>query len=764
MVFLSLQMAREVAHEVVLKLGEVGQFQFHDLNSEVSAFQRDFVQEVRRCEEMDRKLRFILEEMRKAGVTPVASGPVTGETMFSLEKKIDDIFNDVSELNEQYLRLIDKRNKSKEHLEIVSRGYGSAAGQGVFVLAGVIPVERLPILEQMVYRLSRGNSVMRSDCIETPFYSTVHNTAVYKAAFAIYFSAQRLKERLAKVCHANGAPLYAYPDSAEKVNGLMIALQADVEGVSSTLQRAAAHQRQLLLSVASVITEWRRGVLTERAVFSTMNYLRFSQATVNAIGWAPVCAFDDICAAIREAEETGGAQVATIIEEKRTAEAPPTYFRTNKITSCFQGIVDSYGMARYKEVNPGVFTIVTFPYLFGVMYGDIGHGMILTMIAAFLIYKEKSFQSQALNEIFGMIFGGRYLLLFMGLFAVYMGILYNDMFGFSVELFRSGYQWPPLPPEGPAGVVHPTSPNGKPSVKPVSPVIFGIDSAWAETDNKLEFYNSIKMKCAVIIGVVQMLVGVVLSYYNYRYFKEPAKIKFRFIPEIVFLCCTFGYMCFLIILKWCTTWENTHDAPSLLETMTNFFLAPGSVTLPLYSGQAVAQVFLLLISAACVPVMLVAIPYLEKKEHDEKVRLRAVMPPEVDEYGIEINEEDDFEFGEIVIHQVIHTIEYVLGCVSNTASYLRLWALSLAHSQLSEVFWSFAFLLTVQLDGGSGVFVFIGFAIWMGATLGVLLGMESLSAFLHALRLHWVEFNNKFYAADGKEFLPFDLAAILKEA
>ena len=87
---------------------------------------------------------------------------------------------------------------------------------------------------------------------------------------------------------------------------------------------------------------------------------------------------------------------------------------------------------------------------------------------------------------------------------------------------------------------------------------------------------------------------------------------------------------------------------------------------------------------------------------------------------------------------MIETIEFVLGSISNTASYLRLWALSLAHGQLAKVF--FEKTIGAGVAGGSIIMVVIGWPLFVAITFGVLMCMDQMECFLHALRLQWVEF------------------------
>ena len=119
---------------------------------------------------------------------------------------------------------------------------------------------------------------------------------------------------------------------------------------------------------------------------------------------------------------------------------------------------------------------------------------------------------------------------------------------------------------------------------------------------------------------------------------------------------------------------------------------------------------------------------------------------------------------------MIETIEFVLGTVSNTASYLRLWALSLAHSQLAGVFLENGLVLAWKSKGepytsGTQV-VILSFLFWfafMSATFGILMCMDVLECFLHTLRLHWVEFQNKFYKGGGYLYVPFSFIAVFEK-
>jgi len=444
----------------------------------------------------------------------------------------------------------------------------------------------------------------------------------------------------------------------------------------------------------------------------------------------------------------------------------PTYFIINEFNSSFQEIVFTYGVPRYKEANPGLFTIITFPFLFGVMFGDIGHGSLLLLLSIYICFKKDYLYYS--NSILKDLIKFRYFLLIMGIFSLFCGIIYNDFMGIPLSFFNSCFEKDILDIN-----------NKKTIQKPGCVYPLGVDPKWAVAQNELTFINSFKMKISVIIGVLQMFLGLILRGLNNIYFKDQISFYFEFIPYMIFFVFLFGYMILLIYIKWLTNYSlNTSQAPSIITILMNLALKLGSVDgKPVWGTLELEQFInkiLFLVSILCIPVMLMVKPWIKIYNQRQKEKMEEENPENNNimelinnnykelflDYIKEQQNNNEFSM-DIIVHQIIETIEFVLGCVSNTASYLRLWALSLAHSQLSKVFFEKSILGVAS--GTNFVFVIFGYFIFANITVGVLMGMDLLEAFLHTLRLHWVEFQNKFYYADGILFEPFSFQKIFED-
>lgn len=865
MEYISLIVNEDAAHDCLADLGRLSVVQFTDLNPDLTPFQRRYVSYVKRCDELERKLRYFANECDKFNLELMPAGDIdtfinspsptgkeqTGAQLLeSLEVELEGYESQLKELNDYSEKLTTEYNEKVELQEVLEKArkffmtdaprlaiselsanrFGQnqdGRNEGLLdadvgrdldmrfsSITGVVATDEKARFERMIFRATRGNCFVRFAPIKQAITDPHTGDVVEKSVFIVFYKSVSIENKLKKICDAFMAHRYSLPDmdDAPAIDRMLTENAQELVDSRTVLLKNQDTRYRLCQVLAQQTERWTWIVVKEKAIYHSLNMFKSDVAgMLRGEGWVIAEHLEEAKMCVARAHANMDLGSSALVEQvPKPWPTPPTHFTTNKFTYGYQEFVNTYGIPRYREANPALFTAATFPFLFGVMYGDIGHGLFLFCAGLYLLWNEKANDNAKLGEMTAGLHTGRYMIAMMGFFAVYAGFIYNDMFSLGLNLFGSRWQFANNPAQE-GDVATMTSDYGNPAA--VYP--FGLDPVWHVASNELLFFNSFKMKLSVILGIIQMFGGTMLKGANAIFFGERYDFLFEFLPMVAFACSLFVYMVVLIFMKWSINWnsrmlsatcisqddgiwgssaydgqwvkcDNYYDGgsctpwgyscqggedtatlcpldyggsgdgcqpPNLITTLISIALSPGVVDEPLYKGQAQVQNLLLAIAGISVPILLLAKPYMISKQHE-------VVHHSHDEEG-HGDHEEEHGFGEILIHQAIETIEFVLGMVSNTASYLRLWALSLAHSELATVFWDKAMLSTLNMNF---VATFFGFGVFAGTTFGVLLMMDVLECFLHALRLHWVEFQNKFFKADGVRFAPYSFKQVITDA
>ncbi len=322
-------------------------------------------------------------------------------------------------------------------------------------------------------------------------------------------------------------------------------------------------------------------------------------------------------------------------KEEHSSPQVPVIFKYPKFFKLFESITNLYGTPSYTEINPTPIMAITFPVFFGLMFGDLGHGLMLTALG-FIFYRYTKSMSKI--GIFLMICG------IAG--AIVGAALYGEAFGKHI----------------------------------------GYHTVFSPGEDLMSLF-----KFSLYIGVAQISLGLALLIINNIIQKKRADAFLVNMPKLL-LYLLFMYVVFHFGLN-----------------LNLWFAGPIFYIL----GPAIF--------------MLIAKPTWALIKHGRKEFLSV--------------------FGEMGFD----VFDTMIRFVSNTVSYLRIFAMVMAHVQLTAVFYS---LGTIAGEGALGV-AFSAVMAALGNVFVVLL--EGVLVLAQDLRLHFYEWFSKFYEDGGVKFSPFKL-------
>ena len=222
--------------------------------------------------------------------------------------------------------------------------------------------------------------------------------------------------------------------------------EEDQQALSQALQQLFSKYGEKLLSLFSSLDAIRKIEEAKVKMGKTRSVVVFE-------GWVPRERLSAVVEAIESATQGYCAcaelEVARFLKhvhhsssgehEEEVVVQPPTLLRNPKLAWVFEKLTTSFGVPNYYELDPSSIMLVTFPIIFGMMFGDVIHGLILLLGGLYLLHLKR--RGVRVGELFGYFVEGSPLIIMCGLSGMVFGFLYGEYLGFSHEEIK----WLPGP-------------------------------------------------------------------------------------------------------------------------------------------------------------------------------------------------------------------------------------------------------------------------------------------------------------------------------
>ncbi|BFH74456.1 V-type ATP synthase subunit I [Sulfurisphaera javensis] len=383
-------------------------------------------------------------------------------------------------------------------------------------------------------------------------------------------------------------------------------------------------------------------------------------------------------------------------------EEPPTYVKLPKSIAPLESVIEFYGTPSYWEISPTVFLIITFPFLFGLMFPDFGNALILLLFSIWFYNYGKKRGSENTIKL-------SLVLVYSSIVAMVTGLLAREFFG---PLPVGGLRELLNNPSAPVGPLYYIWPIPESVYQQISDIIPTGANAIINTILLSLLLGSVLLFVSTLLGVIN---AIKKKDKEYLLLDRLPLFIIYIVPLIVF---TYGF----------TNISNYQGQEATLLGGISYFLFHSGSPAPL-NVQILADILVVWVEIGLIYNWAAKAYLLKKHEHAS--------------------------IGSAIVFGFIEGgFEAALLLLSNTISFIRVLVFAIAHYYILYAFSYMAYLAAGNPTSLLSVFINpAGIVILIIGNL-LAIALEGLIVFIQDMRLHFYEMFSKFYEGRGRKFEP----------